>query len=662
MPKKLIHSLKFQITAVLGILLSLFSFATTYTLYNIDEREKETAALHLINRLQLITNYMDMQSFNYLKNAPQSSSDYKRDINLYYDELKGQLKRKNDIINCFSEEHLTAELVGMDNAIDLNLDKKTKETLNRLQQLWSTYYKELNETLGERNDSPKLAAAAQYIVQNQGSIKKIEEVVVQQLQEDLKKRVNWINYVNKLVLAMAFLVALLTLAGFYLKVIMPLNRAVEGFNRVAKGDFGHQVVVHADNEIASMADSFNHLSQRLNSIFKLIHTVQQGDDLDTTLGVIAEQFASFLPIDWTSVLLHNGNATMLELQKVYRDGKPHFLPRTHFSIAATLLEKAINSDKPLLINNLQQLAKDNEHYVFLRLLAKEGMQSAIFLHLTQATQVPGMLIFASRKAHAYSEEHIELLSNIAHLVTHSFGKTVKMAEQRNLAAIGEFTSGIVHEVRNPLTTIGLAIKYFSRLNLDEDGSEWAQISEREAARMGRLLEDILLYARPDKLALQAVNLLEFVNKFISTNKAIGAEKQISLDAPLITDAQSYTLQLIIQADSDRLNQMLLNIYRNAIEAADKGSHIRCLISCDITAHTTTITINNQGGVILEEFLARIGEPFFTTKNGGTGLGMGIVKRMIQAHSGKLTISSSVENGTDVALTFPVSSTHLNKSS
>ncbi len=654
MPEKLIHSLKFQITAVLGILLSLFTFATTYTLYNIDEREKETAALHLINRLQLITNYMDMQSYNYLKNAPQSSRDYKRDINLYYDELKGQLNKKNDIINCFSDEHLTAELVDMDNGIDLNLDRQTRQTLNRLQQIWSTYYKELNATLGERHDSPKLAAAAQYILENQANIKKIEEVVVQQLQQDLKKRVNWINYVNKLVLGAAFLVALLTLAGFYLKVIMPLNRAVEGFNRVAKGDFGHQVVVQADNEIASMAASFNHLSQRLNSIFKLIHTVQQGDDLDTTLGVIAEQFAAFLPIDWTSVLLHNGNATMLELQKVYMDGKPHFLPRSHFSIEATLLEKAIKNDRPLLINDLQQLARDNEHYVFLRLLAKEGMQSAIFLHLTQATQVPGMLIFASRKKHAYSDEHIELLSNIAHLVTHSFGKTVKMAEQRNLAAIGEFTSGIVHEVRNPLTTIGLAIKYFSRLSLDEDGTEWAQIADRESARMGRLLEDILLYAKPDTLDLQSVNLLGFVNDFIKTNKAIGEKQQIILAAAAMSAEFSSVQPLMIQADSDRLNQMLLNIYRNAVEAADKDSSIRCLLSCNLSAHTVTITINNQGDVIAEEYLQRIGEPFFTTKNGGTGLGMGIVKRMIQAHSGRLTIHSSVEKGTDVSLTFPVS--------
>ncbi len=652
MSKKLFHSLKFQITAVLGILLSLFSFAITYTLYNIDEREKEMAALHLINRLQLITNYMDMQSFNYLKNAPQNSSAYKRDINLYYDDLKGQLNKKNDIITCFSDEHLTAELVEMDNGVDLNLDEKTKKTLNRLQETWNIYYKELSATLGERNDSPKLAAAAQYISENQKNIKNIEDVVVTQLQQDLKNRINWINYVNKMILAIAFMVALITIAGFYIKVIIPLNRAMEGFNRVAKGDFGHQIVINSDNEIASIVRSFNHLSQRLNSIFQLIHKVQQGNDLDSTLGFIAEQFASILPINWTSVLLHNGNATMLELQKAYMDGKPHILPRTHFTVEGTLLEKAINSDKPLLISNLQETAAKNKKYVFLRLLAKEGMNSAIFLHLTQETQVPGMLIFASREADAYNEEHIELLSNIAHLVTHSFGKTVKMAEQRRLAAIGEFTSGIVHEVRNPLTTIGLALKYFARQELDEDGTEWAEISNRESARMGRLLEDILLYAKPVKLDLKAINLLDFVSHFISTNKAIGEAKKLHLQAPNEDQEAIYDSQLLVRADSDRLNQILLNIYRNAAEAADDASQIRCSLISNHEACTVTININNQGKVIPEEILQRIGEPFFTTRSRGTGLGMGIVKRMVEAHSGNLKIASSAEQGTDVTITLP----------
>ena len=264
-----------------------------------------------------------------------------------------------------------------------------------------------------------------------------------------------------------------------------------------------------------------------------------------------------------------------------------------------------------------------------------------------------MLIFASREADAYNDEHIELLSNIAHLVTHSFGKTVKMAEQRRLAAIGEFTSGIVHEVRNPLTTIGLALKYFGRLELDEDGTEWAEISNRESERMGRLLEDILLYAKPVQLNLKPINFLDFMNEFIHTNKAIGESKNIDLKMlECIGKKDQSDDQIEVRADTDRLSQILLNIYRNAIEAADNSSEIQSTLLSNHEAHTVTIMINNQGEVIPDEILKRIGEPFFTTKNRGTGLGMGIVKRMVDAHSGQLKITSKDKKGTDVIITLP----------
>lgn len=651
MKTRLIHSLKFQITAVLFLLLSLFTFAISFTLYAVEEQEKESAALQLINRLQLITNYMEMQSMNYLKNAPKNSTAYKRDIDLYYEDLKGQLNNKNDIISCFADEYLRSDLVEMDDGIDLNLDKRTKKTLISLQKTWNIYYQELKLTLGSIEESPKLAAAAQYISDNQARIKKLEDVVVNHIQQDIKNRIQWVNQVNKIVLATAFCVALMTLAGFYLKVIIPLNKAVEGFNQVAKGDFGHQVKVNTSNEIAFIAKSFNHLSQRLNSIFKLIHRVQQGNDLDHTLRFIAEQFSSILPISWTSVLLHNGNATMLELQKAYLDGQAHLLPRTLFAVENTLLEKAINSDKPIRIADIQDVARKNSHYVFLRLLAKEGMQSAIFLHLTQETQVPGILVFASRQQDAYTEEHIELLSNIAHLVTHSFGKTVKMAEQKRLAAIGEFTSGIVHEVRNPLTTIGLALKYFSKLELDEDGEEWAEISCRESERMARLLEDILLYAKPEKLDLKNIDPLDLITHFVNCNKSIGSEKQLHLHLPE-TSAEQYSNNIFIKADEDRMNQVLLNVYRNAVEAADSGTDIYCYLRLDTTAQTVSIRIQNYGTVIPEHLLKRIGEPFFTTKSRGTGLGMGIVKRIIDAHSGQLTLTSDSDQGTNVIITLP----------
>jgi signal transduction histidine kinase len=648
----IIHSLKFQIAAVLLLLLSLFSFAILYTLYTIDERENEMAALHLLHRMQLITNYMTMQSNNYLQNAPTNTQDYKRDISFYYKDLKGQLNNKNDIITCFADEHLPAYLVDMDKDINLKLGSETKHTLEELQKSWNQYYLELQQTMGESEDLPKLAAAARYISNNQQKIKQIEEIAVEQMSQDLNDRINGINLVNKVVLGASLLIALMTLAGFYIKVIMPLNKAVDGFDRVARGDFGHQVTIRTHNEIASITQSFNHLSLRLYAIFKLIDRVQQGSEMDETLGFIAEEFGSILPINWTSVLLHNGDAKILELQKVFLDGKVQLMPSFFYSVEGTLLEQAIQSDKPLHISNVDEVARQKSEYVFLSLLAEHGMKSSIFLNLSDSTKIIGILVFASRQRDAYNNEHIELLNNIAHLVTHSFGKTIRMAEQKSLAAIGEFTSDIVHEVRNPLTTIGLALNYFSKQQLDEDGQEWVEIAGRESERMGRLLEDVLLYAKPVKLELESINLYQFMTAFIQQHQPLGEDKSLKFILCNGNIENEFSNKLI-KADPDRVNQILLNIYRNAIDAADPGSKIQCILAFDIMAHTVNIKINNQGEMISKAVLNRIGEPFFTTKRKGTGLGMGIVKRIVEAHSGNLTITSTETEGTSVTVTLPV---------
>jgi signal transduction histidine kinase len=168
-----------------------------------------------------------------------------------------------------------------------------------------------------------------------------------------------------------------------------------------------------------------------------------------------------------------------------------------------------------------------------------------------------------------------------------------------------------------------------------------------------MLEDILLYAKPIKLELACIELQTFITDFIHRIKAMEAEKALQFELPLIQTIHPVNQSaLIVKADSDRLNQILLNIYRNAVDAAYEKTRISCHLQLNTEAHTVSTIINNQGDVIPEAVLARIGEPFFTTKSRGTGLGMGIVKRMIEAHGGHLRIQSSDAEGTDIIITLP----------
>jgi len=156
---------------------------------------------------------------------------------------------------------------------------------------------------------------------------------------------------------------------------------------------------------------------------------------------------------------------MIQLERAYSDGKPEQLGILRFPRANTLLQECLDSGEPLHIPDIQEVATLNSSYRFLKVLAERNRRDAIFLPVTTHSPIPGVLVFATRQAHAYQHEHLELLSNLATVITLSFGRTLKLAEHARLAAIGQFATGIAHEIRTPLATVNMALEYFAGRDL-----------------------------------------------------------------------------------------------------------------------------------------------------------------------------------------------------
>jgi signal transduction histidine kinase len=108
----------------------------------------------------------------------------------------------------------------------------------------------------------------------------------------------------------------------------------------------------------------------------------------------------------------------------------------------------------------------------------------------------------------------------------------------------------------------------------------------------------------------------------------------------------------VHGNKDRLIQVFLNLFRNACDAAPRGDRISCTLSRDSDAGTVIIDISNRGEPIAPDHLEKLFDPFFTTKANGTGLGLGIVKRIIEGHGGEVSISSSQNEGTRVRVVLP----------
>lgn len=227
----------------------------------------------------------------------------------------------------------------------------------------------------------------------------------------------------------------------------------------------------------------------------------------------------------------------------------------------------------------------------------------------------------------------------------------KLIQQEKLAAIGEFATGIIHEIRNPLTTMKMGLNYFRKLDLSVQSQERLYLALAESERLERLLREILLYAKPQILNISRINLDELVVQTVNvlqmTPEAI--DRYIEYEN---NDEGKKENDLIMEIDADKIKQLLVNLVRNACEAIEVGDRVKLRVTTDVNLQHVLITIWNGGSPIPSEILSKMTQPFFSTKSSGTGLGLAIVKRIIDAHHGRLSIESSAELGTTVTVMLP----------
>ncbi|HEY9623615.1 MAG TPA: ATP-binding protein [Crinalium sp.] len=215
----------------------------------------------------------------------------------------------------------------------------------------------------------------------------------------------------------------------------------------------------------------------------------------------------------------------------------------------------------------------------------------------------------------------------------------------SLAEVGELASMIVHEIRNPLTTILMGLNSFKRMSLPASAQERLALSLDEAERLRGLLNEILLYAKPHALQCCELELNGFITELLGSIRAMPSAMQrqiefVPADQPIK-----------IKADKDKLKQIFINLIDNACEAVPDGETITWQI--EPKGQRVHIHVRNGGEPIPPDVLPKLTKPFYTTKSSGTGLGLAIVKRIVDAHGGELSIESCAAQGTTVSVKWAI---------
>ncbi|MEB3178889.1 MAG: ATP-binding protein [Nostocaceae cyanobacterium] len=222
----------------------------------------------------------------------------------------------------------------------------------------------------------------------------------------------------------------------------------------------------------------------------------------------------------------------------------------------------------------------------------------------------------------------------------------KLVEQERLAAIGEFAAGIVHEIRNPMTTMKMGLNFLKKMDLDEGAKERLFLALEEANRLERLLGEILVYAKPQRLNLEKLEINQFITEILPALSSMPEASGRKIEF----QSANNTIELL--GDKDKLKQVLINIVRNACEAISAGEVVKLQVDINSKLQQVWIEVKNGGEPIPAEVLSKLTQPFYSTKPSGTGLGLAITKRIVEAHGGEVLIKSSAVEGTTVTVGLP----------
>jgi signal transduction histidine kinase len=230
-----------------------------------------------------------------------------------------------------------------------------------------------------------------------------------------------------------------------------------------------------------------------------------------------------------------------------------------------------------------------------------------------------------------------------------------LRRQESLAAVGQATAQVAHEIRNPLGSIRLGVSMLRDSVSDQQGLNTIELVERGIMHLNKLVVDVAQFSRRKALEQAHVDLHDLIKRSLE----LVADKIKEKETPI--EKRLGGQKPIGHWDPDQLSQVFVNVIANAIDASPK--HVPVVISTEVVnvaasgdediVRRARITIADQGSGMDKATLDRVFEPFFSTKKRGTGLGLAIVRQIVEQHEGTISVESEPGKGTRFVIDLPL---------
>jgi PAS domain S-box-containing protein len=222
-----------------------------------------------------------------------------------------------------------------------------------------------------------------------------------------------------------------------------------------------------------------------------------------------------------------------------------------------------------------------------------------------------------------------------------------------LAALGQLTQRLVHEIRNPLSAMDINLQLLQeRLgprSEDPEIGRYLEIISTETRRLNEVLRNAQVFSRPESPDLDTVDLHQIIDQVLFLIKEEASRRAIEIADNLQAERS------MVKADPDQMKQVFLNLFKNSIEAMSEGGKLEVLSRNDGQGKIIGVELVDTGGGIPMANLQRVFDPYFTTKKKGTGLGLSIVHNIIAQHGGSIDVTSWLGEGTIFSIILPLAS-------
>ncbi len=464
---------------------------------------------------------------------------------------------------------------------------------------------------------------------------------------------NRANSSSEGVLWLSALAGLLSFLGalLLLLALRPINRLMDAARRISRGEFSHQVEYSGPDEFGRLASEFNRMARSLAS--REEEVMKQQQETERVNRMLRQS-----GLDLELIKLYNENiirsipAAVLVLDP---QGRVTTLNPGAVKLWALEQEKTMGmalSDLPIagalgaIISSWSAVLRDRERLVF----------EAVEFDVPESGQSPPRkaLVDLLISPLLGADGNVQGVLVVGEDVTDKVRTKQALIQSERLATIGRMAAMVAHEIRNPLSSIALNAELLREELVEKLGAEGVEAREilsgvsREVDRLTEVTEEYLRFARMPKPRLEAERLQDILRdllRFVDGElRAGGIEVRCELGDDLSP----------VQADENQIRQAFLNLFRNSMESMPDGGVLT--IGAEQADGLVRIRISDTGRGISCETMAHLFEPFFSTRENGTGLGLSLTQHIVSEHGGRISCASQPGQGTSFLVELPAART------